>query len=309
MATRREVLRLASLATAAGCTLSFPRNSFAAERTSSGEIERNHSFHAESSVLSAEAGSRLAQVLPRENLLSVAPEGGHLSRKIAAFELPGFVSFKSGYTQVSGSGDFRSGQGWATMSTSVIEGLNIANIVTADRVVAQVSTEHPTAGYVPSVSFLGTHFENLRIAGHAVNFQLDLNMLGEKPDDDIPYLSHPEFLRRVQSQSERLSSSITPRSSLVRYGGSPIAVDGGEAIEFSLVHQTSGNFQGSTFGHVIELPNFGTIRLATVKLSQSDYQGGTAKATTVQLTMVETETDDDGTTGSGTTVTNGGTRP
>jgi len=48
-----------------------------------------------------------------------------------------------------------------TLATSVITGLKVHDIVTADIVFAQVSTEHPLAGRVPWVTFLGTRFENL----------------------------------------------------------------------------------------------------------------------------------------------------
>jgi len=57
----------------------------------------------------------------------------------------------------------------------------VLDVLTADRVVGQIITEHPLVGYVPIISFLGTRFENLRIAGHPVELDLDLNILGDKP--------------------------------------------------------------------------------------------------------------------------------
>ena len=57
-------------------------------------------------------------------------------------------------------------------------------MVTADRVVGQTITEHPLVGYVPSISFLGTRFENLRIAGYPVEVEFDHGIFGPKPIDD-----------------------------------------------------------------------------------------------------------------------------
>ncbi len=57
------------------------------------------------------------------------------------------------YTQVAGNRSTKSGQGWTTLTTSVIEGLNVLDVVTADRVVGQTITEHPLEGYVPSDQF------------------------------------------------------------------------------------------------------------------------------------------------------------
>ena len=49
----------------------------------------------------------------------------------------------------------------------------------------------------PTVTFLGTRFENLRIAGHEVKLNLDLDMLGPKPKKDAGYLSDRDFQKRV----------------------------------------------------------------------------------------------------------------
>ena len=58
------------------------------------------------------------------------------------------------------------GHGWATLTTVVVDDLNVLEVLTADRVVGQIITDYPLEGYVPAVSFLGTRFDNLRIAGH-----------------------------------------------------------------------------------------------------------------------------------------------
>jgi len=66
------------------------------------------------------------------------------------------------------------------LTSSVIEGLNILDVITADRIVGQTITNHPLVGYVPSISFLGTRFENLRIAGNPVELDLNHDIFGPR---------------------------------------------------------------------------------------------------------------------------------
>lgn len=100
------------------------------------------------------------------------------------------------------------GYGWVTLATSIVTGLNVRDAVTADLVFGQVSTEAPLVDHIPSVSFLGTRIENLRIAGRAVEPVFDLNICGPKPDGDTPYVRDRGFLNRVADQHERISNTL-----------------------------------------------------------------------------------------------------
>jgi hypothetical protein len=120
------------------------------------------------------------------------------------------ISFQSGYTCASGS--YSEPHGWRTLSTAVLEGLGVFEVITAARVVAQASTDHPgnkdqNLEWVPRVTFLGTRFENLRIGGYPVQVELDLGICGEKPKGDRPYLEDHSFLDRARRQLERIASA------------------------------------------------------------------------------------------------------
>ena len=95
------------------------------------------------------------------------------------------------------------GEGWNTLTTTVVEGLNVMKVVTADRIVGQTITEHPLKGNMPSISFLGTRFENLRIAGVPVELEWDKEICGSTPANDLPYALNPGVLSRVSRQYER----------------------------------------------------------------------------------------------------------
>ncbi len=251
---------------------------------------RYHDYDAEAVALSGHLRLPLIQEVKPPTFVKLNERGGYLSQHAENYRLGGAVSFRSAYTQVAGNPDTKEGHGWNTLCTAVVEGLNVLDIVTADRIVCQISTDHPPIGYVPTVTFLGTRFENLRIAGHTVKLDLDLNMLGEKPKGDASYTSNRDFIKRVAAQRDRIQGqkNIPPEIS-TRYNRLPTISAKQGKIECSLVNQSEGGFPGRCFGNAIDVPDFGKIYLATLTLEQSDFDGktGAPKKTTIALNMIE----------------------
>ena len=176
-----------------------------------------HFYHAEAHVFSSKLDHPIRQPLESYGrvVLEKSRRQSHIAQKIGETSIEGLISFKSGHTRVIGAqiknktdvfGDDHAG--WVTMSTAVLEGLNVVDILTADRVVAAVSTEHPlNDGDVPKVTFLGSRFENLRIGGYPVEVEIDLGICGNKPPEDRPYLADDDFLGRVSRQLEDTASA------------------------------------------------------------------------------------------------------
>jgi hypothetical protein len=254
------------------------------------DVFRRHLYHAEAYVLQGNLTLPLVQQIKTQAYAKLPEEGGYLAQHESDYRLESVISFHSAYTQVAGNPDEKPGHGWSTLATSVVEGLNVLDVVTADRVVAQISIEHPLVGYVPSITFLGTRFENLRIAGHPVELDLDRDFFGPKPGNDAPYTKASGFLDRVAAQHNLVRTHPNLLAELAqRYTGLSRDAENPEAVECSLVNRAEGAFPGVPRGHVIHVPDFGTICLANVRLEQSDYQQGTGipKQTTVQLNMIE----------------------
>jgi len=141
--------------------------------------------------------------------------GGHLYQRAQGFDLEALVSFKSGYTRVSGYRSEKK-QTFVTVATSVIEGLNVFDVLTADRVVAQVATSHPMPkdgdlGHVPDVTFLGTQFENLKVTGYDVKVAVNPKICGERPANDVPYLFNNAFLDEAREQVMKSPASAKCR--------------------------------------------------------------------------------------------------
>lgn len=257
---------------------------------------RTHRYHAEATALEGHLHLPYRQLIERQAHAKVPETGGYLSQHTDDFRVEGIVSYAAAHTQVSGHKDDKPGHGWNTLATSVIEDLNVLNVVTADRVVAQVSIEHPLEGYVPKVTYLGTNFYNLRIGGYPVEVILDLDLLEGVPDGDAAFTRDEGFMRRVAERVGliRKHANDLPQDIAERYGRDPSAPclrqwEGGEATEFSLVQSVNGAFPGRTFGNVLEIPNFGRVYLGTVRIEHSDPDKGKDihRETLIELAMIE----------------------
>ena len=277
-------------------------------------IQRTHTFNALAKVLEGDLRLPMVQKIPTQAHALLDAEGGYRAQHTTGYRLEGILSFSAGHSQVAGHRSTKPGQGWTTLVTTVIEDLNVLEVLTADRVVGQIITEHPLVGYVPSISFLGTRFENLRIAGHRVELEMDLNILGEKPANDAPYAKDTGVASRVSSQYGRIREhQDLPAELLERYNRLSSTLGGSEAVECSLVNQAAGRYPGKSFGHVITIPGFGAITLAKLTVTHEDYQQetGVPKKTTVSLTMIDLKLGCviDGTVALGFSGPNGNTYP
>jgi hypothetical protein len=277
----------------------------------SGEPAAYHIYDAQAFALEGDLHLPLRAEIKPQAYLDLPQGGGYLSQRAHDYRLEGIISFQAAYTQVAGNLERKPGYGYITLATAVLEDFNILDVVTADRVVAQASTEHPLDGSIPEVTFLGTRFDNLRIAGHPVRLDLDLDFFGRRPDNDAPWSSKKDFRERVTAQCDHIrSQSNLPAEIAERYNRLPSNPGSQESLECSLVQRAEGSYPGRTFGHVIDIPHFGRVYLATVRLVETpDPTTGTI-STLFRLTMIEAKMGciANGSTSGGNTIVNGGTK-
>jgi hypothetical protein len=261
-------------------------------------VQRIHTYHGEADILAMELKEPFQEkVRPQAKveLYGSGEESHYQFKQAGPFRLEGIISYQSGYTQVAGHRSTKPGHGYATLTTSVTEGLNILDVVTADRVVAQISTEHPLNGAVPEVSFLGTRFENLRIAGHRVEIDTNLGILGPKPVKDVSYFDESTVMDGMARQYQKISINANlPDWARERYPkDSPAwrnkdSITGTDIARCSLV--SGVRTDQKSFGHVIEVPHFGKFFLAELKMDRvparepKEYD-----AYTFHLTMIRFE--------------------
>jgi hypothetical protein len=265
-------------------------------------LERYHVYHAHAHLLSGQLEHPIQQPIEHYGnvVLQKTRREGLFNESVGETNVEGLLSFKRGHTRVSGS-QLRSKtdiwgndhSGWVTQSTSVLEDFNVVDIITADRVVAQVSTEHPMInGHVPKVTFIGTRFENFRVAGYPVEIELDLAICGHKPEGDLPYLQDRGFLDRVQDQLNTIADAKGLPEALEKQCDARIAYiddlrkqardganggrNGYSKLKCSLVKNIGPiPIPGvRTFGNIIFIPDFGTVSLAEVEVGVGAAEGG-----------------------------------
>jgi hypothetical protein len=224
---------------------------------------RTHTFHADASAFGGHIELPFKQVVAAQAPLTLSPDGGYTSARADEFRVEGLFSFKAAHTQVSGIVS-RKRPGWTTLATSVIEGLNVGEVLTADRVVAQIITDHPAAQgkYAPIVNFVGTRFDNLRIGGTELDVEIDLNLCTPEKADQHGFpekrtMEDPRFLACLQQRGQYNS-----------------AIKGKSQIECSLVEKITvkGRLPGTQQGNVINIPGFGKITLAELIVDSVSYR-------------------------------------
>ena len=255
-----------------------------------------HTYHAQANLFEADLKQPLMEKIPPRKQVKLPKDGHYQFKQSDPFRFEGIVSYQSGYTQVAGHRSTRAGHGFTTLATAVVEGLNVLDVVTADRVVGQISTEHPLFpdGPVPAVTFLGTRFDNLRIGGHPVTVNRHLRIIGPRRGREISYFDDESVSQRVSAQYASLQTNFEKVSNENRdleeelsgwmrerypMGRPPIqAVDNGNrTLQCSLVDSVAieqgpgvrphGNLHYVTFGHVIHVPHFGKIVLAELTVN------------------------------------------
>jgi hypothetical protein len=256
-----------------------------------GESKPVHDYYAEANVLYANLKQPLEEKIRPQAFVKLTKDGQYQFRQADPFHFEGILSYKSGYTQVAGHPSLKKA-GFETLATSVVEGLNVLDVLTADRVVGQISTWHPAygTGQVPSVTFLGTRFDNLKINGHEVKVGRNLEILGARQEDDRSYFHDREVLGRISDQYSEISKDGLPEWTKEEYPKNrPVVRDIGQGqtqMQCSLVSVKEST--GFPFGHVIDLPHFGRIYLGELKVVRTpgDPDSGVNETYRFHLTMI-----------------------
>lgn len=289
----------------------------------------SHNFHAEAHALAGALELPFKEEIKKQAFVKLEgtlsdlsdeerAQRNYFSQHAENFRLEGIISYSAAHTQVSGHVSKKHPGASVTLATSVVEDLNVLNVVTADRVVAQISTTHFPGVYTPSVTFLGTHFENLRIARHRTEPYLKLDLCDEKLTGDkaMHVDQGTGFRRSVEAQYNRLKAGLAdligsdpktsklahPDGSLTKqyHGLNLNSADIGTQAKAAAT-ESRKNWDGITCslvenveikdisvkdadgkpvqippparscGHVIHIPEFGTIFLAELRVNHNSF--------------------------------------
>ena len=247
--------------------------------------KRVYYYHADCNAFGGHIETPVKQLIPVAAPSSLPPVGGYESAHTGRFQLEGILSFESAHTQVAGSVSHKTG-GWTTLASATVEGLNILNVITADRVVAQIATENPPEGYIPTVTFVGTQIKNLRVSGFPVDPVFNLGLsdqgLGAGQFPKRALLENESFLKNSAAQYERMNNPkalpdwvedrTIPAWVRERYTWDNARLRERAAVLCSLVTEVTGKFPGRPFGHVLEIPEIGRVFLGELLLDDNTYR-------------------------------------
>jgi hypothetical protein len=141
---------------------------------------RTFHYHACAHAFSGSFTRPFSEIIDVQAASALPIIGGHGNSRVENFRFREFVSFRKGYTHVSGAHQADDGS-HNTLVTSTVEGLNLFDVVTADRIVARLYSKHLPKEPEGFITMVGSKFENLRIAGCPAEIKLNTELFERLP--------------------------------------------------------------------------------------------------------------------------------
>jgi hypothetical protein len=209
---------------------------------------------------------------------SLPTEGGYEVSRKENFRLNETISYAAAHTIVSGSRNEKDGS-YTTLASATIEGLNILDMVTADRIVARVASKQFMDDPEPTITPVGSHFENLRIAGCPIHAELDadiFNRFGTFTAFKDAYEKNQQYREAMQAVflwgKPKFEVPEFLRERYNWFSGDKFPESKGIAL-CSLVKAIKTNCgELKVYGNVIEVPQFGKVYLGEVALQQYERE-------------------------------------
>jgi hypothetical protein len=205
-------------------------------------------YHAEGHAFSGEITRPLQHKIDALASGALPLEGGQSGATIENYSVGNLLTIKRAYSSFSGSHD-KEKNIHNTHATTVVEGMNLFDMVTADRVVARLTSEHDPKNREGHILAYGTQFSNLQVAGCSVEVEFDHDLFeGCK--------TYAELHKRLPAMKK----------------AGRLAEESHGVILCTLVKNLSVDCPGvSVRGHVITVPHFGKIYVGEV-LAEHGYR-------------------------------------
>lgn len=199
-------------------------------------------FHALAHALAGEFRHPLWSIIPARASAALSTIGGHAIAEERAFHFQDFVCFKSAHTVVSGKR--RRDETFVTHASTVVKGLNILGVVTADRIVARLTSVHDPDQPEGHIIAEDSRFEGLKVNDKEVKVTLRHDLL-------VKYKTFDNLAKGIAGDEK---------------SGKIVALDEKRKVALcSLVEKIEPKIEGvDSKRHVIEVRNFGKIFLAEI---------------------------------------------
>jgi hypothetical protein len=212
-------------------------------------------YHTEAVGASGHISLPVNDTMPLQASIASAIGPGFGKVRVENFKHLDYLSIGSIESQVVSSFSARD-QAHGTLASVVIENLNNLNVVTCDRMVTRLTSKHPKhaqEGTAPGSFILhGTRFENLRIAGHAIELDLAVGLFSE--------LSTWEKLNKAYETDPEIRKELRALSMYPSEGDQLPVHNGVFACTLARIPKLPRGL--SRKHHGIYVPHFGTIYAA-----------------------------------------------
>jgi len=259
-------------------------------------IQRTFFYHADANAIGGTINRPFNGFVPSLTSISLPLVGGFLEKQRKGRAWKNIISYERESTHVSGSKkDETEGGPFTTQVSATVEGLNILEVVTADKVVAQLSVAHPHDGGEPTISVIGSQFDNLRISGEKIEPVLRYDLFAEHDgsSEEDPKKRYPKkpwprqekFLEKVNGQKAKAKEKYAER-----YAKAPIpdwirhhfhAFDSAQGLNdrdyivCSLVDhlpELPEHFPGVVCANGVHIPGFGKVFFGEVIIQQGTFR-------------------------------------
>ena len=130
-----------------------------------------YTYNASAYGFAAELSRPMRHSIPTQAASVLSAGGGGSHSRVQDFKYDSFISVADAHTEVGGSYD-ACHKIHTSYAFSALEKVNVANVLLADRIVSRLYIYAPEdPAEETTFSIAGSHFENLRIAGHKVEVQ------------------------------------------------------------------------------------------------------------------------------------------
>ena len=236
-------------------------------------------YHADASPLGGHITHPIENIIHTQASTSLAQAGGHAESRIESYRLDNSVTVTSGaaYSHTTGVVNKKTDT-WTTLVTSVVENLNVLEVVTADRIVSKLHVEYPQEGDHPRISIIGSKFVNLRVNGESINPVLDIDLLKSESNSEFPekhLIEEKVFNNKVSSHYKKITETKgAPEWLAGRHASmkSPESRKKRGYVLCSLVEELQGAKPGTSFGHVLHVSGFGNIFFGELIVGPNSYR-------------------------------------
>jgi len=253
-------------------------------------------YHAHGYAIGGRISAPLENELNSHAATTLSIVGGYSSANSSNYQLQDLLSYRSARTYISG---IQNDDGMhSTAVDTVVEGLNIMDMITADAVIGRLSSKHDSKGEAKIIP-LGSSFVNLKIAGKPVDVELIDDLFSQHPthsalmdhfngkckdkDGCAEFETADELRYEWGHRTSSIPSSLEEKLMVPIKPGWRLTSDG--QLHCSLVRHVhelspSGSVRNTTpYCHAIKIPQVGRLYLGEMSSSTN----------TKRLTMMRLE--------------------